>query len=153
MWNLFEKSCERIYTAWNTACRMIFKVPRTTHRYLIETISKCTDPRVFLFSRFVKFHQTVTECEKPAIRTLANLFKSDLRTVYGNNLHIISEECDTVTEDLSGYIIKTKMNYFDTPEREKWRHGILTELLDESVEIGGFQNNEISEMIKILCTT
>ena len=95
----------------------------------------------------------MTECEKPAIRLLANLFKDDLKTVYGMNLHRISKECDTVIEDLSGYSIKTKMNYFNTPEEEKWRHEILTELLDESVEIDGFQNNEISEMINILCTT
>ena len=107
-----SKSCVREYTAWNNACRMTFKVPRTTHRYLIETISNCSHPRVFLSSRFVKFHKTLIDCGKPVIRTLAILFKNELRTFYGNNFHSISKECDTSIDDLSAYVIKIKIKYF-----------------------------------------
>ena len=130
LWNLFGKNCERVYTARNNACRLTFNVPRTTHRYLIETFSKCQHPKVFLYSRFLKYHETLTKCNKPAVRGLANLFKSDLRTVYGNNLHKISVECGSNIDQLSAWTIKDKMTYFKVPEHEKWRQEFIGELLD-----------------------
>ena len=153
LWDIFGKGVERVFTAWNNACRQTYKVPRTSHRYLIETISKSTHPRVFLSSRFVKFHLSLTEYTKPAIRTLANLFKNDLRTVYGNNLHQISLECNAQVGDLSPGTVKTRMKYFKTPENEEWRHGVLEELLDASTEVSGFEKQEIVEMIQFICTT
>ena len=77
LWKLSGSSCERIYTAWNTACRILFKIPRTSHRYLIEPISQSTHPRVFLSSRFVKYHMTLINSNKSAIRCLANLVKNE----------------------------------------------------------------------------
>ena len=56
-------------------------------------------------------------------------------------------------EDLSAGIIRTRMNYFETPENKEWQHEILGELLDTSIEIDGFLTNEVSEMIHMLCTT
>ena len=153
LWNLFGVSCERIYAAWNTACRIAFNVPRTTHRYLIETISGCVHPKVFLSSRFVKYHLILINCNKSPIRLLANVSKNDLRTVYGSNLHNISVECDTPVDKLNPCTVKATMEYFKTPVGEEWRHNVLKELLDDTVEIYGLERTEKHQFINFLCTT
>jgi len=44
-----------LYTAWNTAIRILFNVPRDTHRYLIESILQCLLVKTMLASRCVFF--------------------------------------------------------------------------------------------------
>ena len=50
LWDLYSSDCQRLYTAWNVAVRQAFQVPNTTHRYLIESISGCSHPKVMLAS-------------------------------------------------------------------------------------------------------
>ena len=40
----------KLYTAWNTAIRILFNVPRDTHRYLIESFSQCLHVKSMLAS-------------------------------------------------------------------------------------------------------
>ena len=47
------------------------------------------------------------------------------------------------------------MKYFPTPESEEWRGEVIHELLEarkNSMDIRGFDNNEISEMLQYLCS-
>ena len=43
----------KLYIAWNSAIRILFNVPRDTHRYLIESISQCLHVKTMLASRCV----------------------------------------------------------------------------------------------------
>ena len=45
----------KLYTAWNTAIRILFNVHRDTHRYLIESISQCLHVITMLASRCVLY--------------------------------------------------------------------------------------------------
>ena len=51
LWDLFGSNCDKIYRAYNVTVRQTFKVPRETHRYLIELISECIHPKVFQISK------------------------------------------------------------------------------------------------------
>ena len=55
LWELCKKESERLYKAWSGTMRITFKVPRTTHRYLIESISGQLHLKVMLASRLIKF--------------------------------------------------------------------------------------------------
>ena len=94
LWNLFGINCEKIYRAYNISVRQTFQVPRDTHRYLIETISQCTRPKVFMSSRIVKFVNSMNNCHKISIRVLSKLYQNDLRTTLGKNMATISKLCD-----------------------------------------------------------
>ena len=39
LWDIFSQDCQRICTSYNVAVRNIFNLPRTTHRYLLETLT------------------------------------------------------------------------------------------------------------------
>ena len=135
--------------------RQTFQVPRDTHRYLIETISQSIHPKVFMCSRLVKFVSSRNNCNKISIRVLSKLYENDLRTTLGKNLNKISQLCDIPLDTLSPSLVKYSMKYYPPPESEKWRCEVILELLEEkknNMEITGFNNNEISEMLEYLCS-
>lgn len=44
------------------------------------------------------------------------------------------------------------MTYFIVPEHEKWRQEFIGELLDGSIA-NEYRNNDVNEMLQIVCTT
>ena len=156
IWDLFGASCDKLFRAYNVTVRMTYQVPRKTHRYLIEPISECLHPKVFLASRFIKFTNSLSNCNKVAIRILANLLKNVLRTTYGNNIQKISTLCNVSIELLTPSLVKNEMRYFSSPENEEWRDHALKDLINvqnNKLELAGFNDQEIKEMINFLCTT
>ena len=105
LYNLFDKSCTRLYTAWNCAVRQAFHVNNLTHRYLIETISQSLNRKVFLSSDLIKFAQSMESSKKPSVRLLSNLFKNDKRTTYGQNWNAISKSCLVPVKDLTPQLV------------------------------------------------
>ena len=93
LWDLYSTDCQRVYTAWNVAVRHAWKVPNTTHRYLIENVSGCIHPKVMLASRYLGFVKSMLTSPKYSMRVLASSTANDLRTVMGRTLSMISKEC------------------------------------------------------------
>ena len=104
-----------MYTAWNTAIRILFYASRNTHRYLIESISQCLHVKTMLASRCVSFYETIEASSKLCIRLLSNLCKKKLNTVLGRNLFSIANDCSVNLFDLSKMLVKKQMKYFDVP--------------------------------------
>ena len=143
LWDLFSDDCDRLYKAWNVAVRMAWKVPNTTHRYLIECISGSLHPKVMLASRYSTFVNSLMKSPKYSVRVLANLCATDHRAVMGQSLAQIGRECGLTggdTGQLSSALIKQKMKYFSVPPDQVWRTGILSELLDKNMEVEGFSD-------------
>ena len=51
----------KLYTAWNTAIRILFNVPRDTNRYLIESISQCLHVKTVLRSFLHKLERNLMQ--------------------------------------------------------------------------------------------
>ena len=153
LWNLFSSDSERLYKAWNVAVRMAYKVPHTTHRYLIGPISSSLHLKVMLTSRFVNFVKSLQASTKYAVRVLSSLCISDLRTVVGCTLSTLASICRCDVRALSASAVKKSMEYFAVPNGEQWRVPVLNELLDPELEVPGFLSEEIKEMIDHMCTS
>ena len=153
LWNILGKSCEKLYKAWNVAIRMVYKVPRETHRYFIEELTEVTHPKVMLAKRFVKFHETVQKSHKLSVKFLSEICKNDKSTVYGNQLWEIASECETNSNDLCSFMVNSKMCYTRCPDEEAWRIPLLKELLNERWEVPGFSNDELDDLIHNICVT
>jgi hypothetical protein len=153
LWDIMSDNCERLYKAWNVAVRLAFKVPFTTHRYLIEGISGCLHPKVMLASRHVKFVEQLKSSSKMGIRVLANLAVGDQRTVMGRTMSTLSRECTCNMEDLTPSLVKKHYRYFRVPEEESWRLGPILDLTADDLFIPGFSDEETSEILATLCTT
>ena len=157
LWDLYSKDVDRIYKSWNVTIRNVFCLPCTTHRYFMESVSGCAHPKTLLSSRFVKFAESLTCTTKTSIRYLASLVKEDNRTLMGRTLSKIKNECGVADLSLlSPRLVKDNLKYFDVPQPESWRIGLLSELLDaraKELEIEDFSKKQIEEMIDVVCTS
>ena len=156
LYHLFCKNCTRLFSAWNCAVRLVFKVDNRTHRYLIHTLSQSLHPMVFLSSRFVKFTHSMEHSNKAIVRVLSNIYKYDNRTVLGQNLHQIGKLCKTPINDLTSEVVKTSMKYFEIPQQEKWRESLVEELIlikNNDMELNGFSKEDITDLLFDVCTS
>ena len=74
----------------------------------------------------------------------------------GRTLSQISRECGLATWDpsrVSSTLVKTKMKYSAVPHPEEWRTGLLKELLSNQLEVPGFTDDEIGDMVSYICNS
>ena len=133
--------------------RHAWRIPNTTHRYLIESISGSLHPMVMLASRYIGFVKTLLTSTKYCIRVMASSLMRDMRTVMGKTITKISAECSSTIVSLTPRLVKESMKYFGVPAEEEWRIGPLREILSDSFEVPGFSVQEIDEIKSHLCTT
>ena len=155
LYRLYSGQCDKLYHAYNICVRSTFSVSRTTHKYLIETISQCLHPKVMICARFVKFVDSMNKCKKSSILLLVNMVQNDNSTVCGKNLADIAKLCNVERFKLTSNYVKYNMKYCPIPENELWRENMLTEMLlyrnCNFVQIDNFLKNEIDEIIDMVC--
>ena len=156
LWNLFSPSTERLYKSFNVAIRIAWDVPRTTHCHFIEPLCSSFHPKTMLCSRYVKFHKTLTNCKKSAVRVLAKLCEANAQTVLGANFLNIAQESECNIDELTPNLVKNAVFYRKIPEDEQWKVPFLMELLSirsDDILVDNFTNIEFDEIINILCTS
>ena len=154
LWDLQSAECDRLYKAWNVAIRHALGIPVTSHRYLIESLSDCLHPKTMLSSRLVKFDATLMSSGKSSVKFLAWLCHGDHRTVLGKNMGSICRELSS--NAVTAVDVKKQMEYFPVPEDETWRIPIIKELLEiksGNAKISNFAEEDVSDLLNILCTT
>ena len=118
LFDLFSDTLERLYCSWNTAVRVAFKLPNTTHTYLIESISDSLHPKVMLCSRFIRYFKSCQASSKQIVSLLSNMKHEDQRTFVGRKVKRISEASQKPLGDITPSIVKKMMSYRDIPENE-----------------------------------
>ena len=88
------------------------------------------------------------------MRVLANLNSKDYRANKGNHIHQIAVECgERVQQTLTAMrIVKEVIAYFRIPQTEKWRIGIIIEVLEANMEFP-FSADQVKGSLIFLCTT
>ena len=72
--------------------RRTFNIPRNTHKYLIEAISQNSHLKIKLVKKLLNFSLTLSKCDKPHIKYLQNIQKTEFRSVFGRNYQNICSE-------------------------------------------------------------
>ena len=57
LWDLFSKNFVRLEKSWNVSCRVMLSLPRNTHRYFIEPLTKTRHIIKSLHRRFKRFEK------------------------------------------------------------------------------------------------
>ena len=156
LYNLFCHETERIYCAFNVAIRQAYSLPFNAHRYLIEPLLERPHLKIQLCTRFVKFVNSNDNCNKPVIRLLSALCKSDNRTTYCNNLFNIANECNLKIANLSHNDVKTSLSYFPVPLNQEWRIDLLLNIINikcNNLDIDDFDNDELNEILYYVCSS
>ena len=132
----------------------MFCLPRTTHRYLIETISGKQHIIFSLWKRFIKFTTSIAQNRKKVLSNIFQMIKHDCRSITGRDLRSIALAFgiginENMTYDFS------KMKYHQIPDYEYWRTSIVREILDTEqgfMQIEGFLNEELSAIKEFVCS-
>ena len=157
LWDPLSADCDRIYRSWNVTIRNIFGVDRTTHRYLIEPLSKSLHPKVMLLSRLDGFYKAQLKSPKMTVRFLIKIAENDKRTVLGRTLDFLCVKCGlkaTEVDKLIPHMVKSKMDYMEIPKHEQWRIPMIEEVLrirEGSGYIPGFTSTEVDEILLNIC--
>ena len=106
--------------------RITFQVPRTTHRYLIESISGQLHLKVMLASRLIKFLGSLKTSSKLGVRFLAGISERDMRRVMDINVSNIATETGNEASALT-LCLKVKMKHHREPDDHILRVTLLLE--------------------------
>ena len=156
LYNLYGEEAEKLYRCWNTCVKLVWRVPRSTHTYLINDLLACDLPSIRdrIMNRYVKFVYGLLRNKSPEVRILANISGSDIRSTMGNNVHNLKTETKTAN---IGACPRLRGNLRQTvvPDTDSWRPGLLQRLLQERADMDAAgENMEIAEsLIKSLCST
>ena len=138
------------------AVRNIFKLPRTTHRYLLEPVSESPHLLTQLLSRYCTFAQSLIASRAFEVRFLARLCLNDMRTVFGRTMTRIALICNSKVEDTKSTTVLRNVKYAPTPENEIWRIGVVKNMLDIIGKNGsnvGLTDNEASQILEFACSS
>ena len=155
LWNLASKEAVSLEKSWNVSIRMMFNLPRESHCYLIEAISNQDHVRTLLARRFLSFIHTIRTSKKKVLRHLLRVVEFDTQSVTGRNLRSIILQ--TAVQDIRKLRPDdVKVKYSDVPRNEKYRVAFINEIIDvknNQLEVNGFNDDEIEEILQHLCVS
>ena len=94
VWRFNTDSVKQIWNSWNVNLRVIFNLPMATHCWILEQLTG-SHAKKLMYSRFIKLIENLSCCEKPQVRTLLDIVKSDQRSTTGSNIRDILLETGT----------------------------------------------------------
>ena len=93
LWDLAANETQKVFNLWNSSVRDIYNLPRTARTYLIENVCSIHHGfRLDILSRFQNFAKSLFNCLIAPIRILAAMLRSDVRSVFGQNIAFIAKE-------------------------------------------------------------
>ena len=120
-----------LFNSWNKLVRTIFKVPNTTHCYLIEPLSDTVHLKVILFKRYLGFIHSVLCSKKKCLSSLCHRMVADHGSITKQYLTLISNESSIENVlGMSPSSVVSTVTYNPAPPEEEWRVGLLKELLE-----------------------
>ena len=158
LWNLGSNSSEQFFKAWNTAVKLIYGVPRGTYTYLVEGHLAAEHPslRNQILSRYPAFYRKLLQSPSKEVRVLASIVSHDPRSPTCSNLRYLQKMTGLATPQyFSSARIKVALPVKEVPEPEKWRLGLLDNLLKLKKErfMKVEDSKAICAMIDSLCST
>ena len=142
--------------SWNTAVRLMYDLPLQTHRFFIEPISEVKHLKFVLLERFLGFLDQISKSRKTIPKHVLKYVMHDVRSVTGSNLRniLLLTEKDTI-EEISIHDIK-KLKYHKVTDENAWKIDLvkeITEIKNHQLSLNEFSMEEITDILKNLCTS
>jgi len=156
LWDLTANETQKVSNLWNLSVRDIYNLPRTARTYLIENMCSIHHGfRLDILSRFQKFAKSLFKCPIGPVRTLATMLRTDVRSVFGQNLAFIAKEARidplaTSRKDLIRKLFKRR----EPPTGDEFIIDVVCELYKGlQMENSDQEREEIIEMIYIISSS
>jgi hypothetical protein len=158
LWKLSSDASEQFFKAWNTTVKLVYDVPRSTFTYLVEGhfAAGHTSLRNQILSRYSGFYRNLINSPSKEVRILARIVSGDPRSSTCSNLRYLQKMTGlSQPQFFSSAKVKIALPVKQVPESEKWRLGLLDNLLKMKKEkyLRVEDSKSICAMIDSLCNT
>ena len=158
LWKLSSDVSEQFFKAWNTTVKLVYDVPRSTFTYLVEGhfAAGHTSLRNQILSRYSGFYRNLINSPSKEVRILARIVSGDPRSSTCSNLRYLQKMTGlSQPQFFSSAKVKIALPVKHVPESEKWRLGLLDNLLKMKKEkyLRVEDSKSICAMIDSLCNT
>ena len=155
LWDLFSRETVMVENSWNVSFRLMYGLPRNTHRYFVEPISGTKHIKCALIKNFLNFIEQIKKSNKSVSKALLHTIKHDVNSVTGSNLRNIMKLVNKNSiSDLSPDDSRLVL-YHPVPAEEEWRISLVRELIDirsQSADLQGFSWKELEDILHFACT-
>ena len=143
-----------VENTWNVSFRLMYNLPRNSHKYLVEPVSECEHIKKTFIKRYLNFIGQIKKSRKVALKNMFNTIKYDCLSVTGSNLrNIMLLVGKTNIEDLCPED-HSLVKYNEIPEEQPWRVSVIKEVVDvnwgESA-VDGFSRQELNYILGYAC--
>ena len=152
----FRTNLKELLGTWNMTHMIVYGLPRTTHRYLVESISQRQHIIRSLWKTFLKFSRSIKCSRKPVLRNLFHQIRYECRSVTGQNLRSIMLKTNHHVYNKSDLQFDWKMPHYKMSAEETWQVLVIEELLDTKNgkrSMRNFVPEELDAMLEYACCT
>ena len=156
LWDLFSTEAVKLENTWNKSVRLMMDVPISTHRNLIEPISRYPHLRKVLIKRFLKFLDQIRRSSKMVPKLLLTVIQNNVRSTTGSNLRNILLQTAKTSIDKIVVNDANSIEYHKLAESDLWKVLLIRELTDVKFDEARIENLTIEDVettLDFLCTS
>ena len=157
LWTLRSDSAESYFKCWNTCVKLVNRIPRNTFTYLVDGYfaQYQISLRNQVLSRYTGFFHMLLKSPSKEVALLANIVGREPSSTTADNIRYIEELTGLSPWRFSPGRIKAELPRMTVPEREGWRLGLLTSLINMRYEryVRVEDMKQVIAMIDSLCNS
>ena len=153
LWDIYSKDFEKLEKTWNVSQRIMLNIPRTTHRYFIEPLSKTLHISKSLKKRFINFVDKLRKSRKDVLRRVLREIENDCRSITGRKIRKlllasdVLQLCDVNVNNIP---------YKSIPEGDEWKIEMVDEIINVKsgkLELDNFTIEEMNTICDLICSS
>ena len=130
LWDFGNSDTNKLFNSWNMVIRTTFNLPRTSHRYFIENISKCEHIMATIFKRYHGFINSILTSNKKCLSSLGKIICNDAGSLTAQNINLIENKIGLQNIlSLPATSISDNFIYNEVPDGDEWRIAFVEELI------------------------
>ena len=130
---LWTSPAESYFKSWNTAVKLIHRIPRSTFTYLVEGhfVAGHTTLRDAVLSRYPGFLQGLLSSPTHEVRVLARVVVNDPGSVTRMNVRYLTELTELSPRTNTKSMISVNLPVLAVPATESWRLRLIDTLVTQ----------------------
>ena len=134
LWDLGSSATKMFVNAWRTGHKLAWRVPRSTHTYLVEEVLAPEVPNLYasLLHRFSSFFHGLVTSPSQEVVVVALLAARDLRSNLGSNLDLVRRMTKLDPWTVGRGQLRSALDRAvrkEVPDQDSWRVPYLQKLL------------------------
>ena len=157
LWQLSSDEHFKLVRSWNTAVKIVWDLPHSTHTRFLESLSPVPHLESVLLGRYIGFIENLVNSKKSLIKLIFSSCSGDLHSLTSQNLaYLLSKYKKTSVQGLiSERIHIKKSRVYQSFEEDSWKISMMEEitlLKKDHLEID-FNADNLDDILDYVCTS